>query len=133
MEERKNMNCIKTSLLVLVLTLTTVLAAQDLSGTYTGIMKAETPDGTRDAPGTIVLKQDGERLLVTGGPSTEEQYSATKVERDGDSLKFEIAPPGDSAKRLQFEVTVKDGKIAGKVKSTSGGETLIGKLEFTRQ
>ena len=49
----------KKVLLVLLPTLTTVLFAQDLTGTYTGIMKADTPDGPRDERGTIVLKQDG--------------------------------------------------------------------------
>lgn len=123
----------KKVLLVLLPTLTTVLFAQDLTGTYTGIMKADTPDGPRDERGTIVLKQDGEKLVVTGGPSTEQQFPAAKVERAGDLLKFEITPPGDSVKVLQFEVAVSDGKIAGKVKLTSGSETTVAKLEFTRQ
>jgi hypothetical protein len=132
MEEHKNMICAKKPLLMLLLTLTTALFAQDLSGTYTGVMKADTADGTQDERGTVVLKHDGEKLVVTGGPSMEQQFPATKVERDGDLLKFEITPPGDS-KVLQFDVTVKAGKMTGRVKSTSGSESSIATLEFTRQ
>jgi hypothetical protein len=44
-----------------------------------------------------------------------------------------VAPPGDSTKLLQFELTVKEGKITGKVKFTNGSESSIATLEFTRQ
>lgn len=127
------MGCVKKALAVLLLSLTTVLLAQGIAGTYSGIMEADTPGGTPDERGTIVLKQDGEKLVVTAGPSAEEQLPATKLERDGDSLKFEIAPGGDSGKRLQFEVTVREGKITGRVKVIDGDRTIIGKLEFSRQ
>jgi hypothetical protein len=127
------MRSIKTLSLTLLVGLATAVWAQDISGIYSGIMKAEMPDGLREEPGTIILKLDGGKLLITGGPSTEQQFPATKVMREGNLLLFEIEPPGDSVKILQFEVTVKDGKIAGKVKSTSGGTTVIAKLEFTRQ
>jgi hypothetical protein len=133
MEKRKNMNRMRKLLPALLLTLTATLFAQDLSGTYTGTMKAQTPDGTKEERGAIVLKQDGEKLVVTGGPSIGEQYAATKVARSGDSLKFEIAPRDDSGKVLQFEVTVHSGKLTGRVKSSNGSETSVAALEFTRQ
>jgi hypothetical protein len=118
---------------MLLLTLTATLFAQDLSGTYTGTMKAQTPDGTKEERGAIIIKQDSEKLVVTGGPSVDEQYTATKVERAGDSLKFEIAPRDNSGKVLQFELTVHSGKLTGRVKSSNGGETSVAALEFTRQ
>ena len=127
------MNCMRKLLPVLLLTLTATLFAQDLSGIYTGNMKAQTPDGTKEERGAIVLKQDGEKLVVTGGPSIGEQYVATKVARSGDSLKFEIAPRDDFGKVLQFEVTVHAGKLTGRVKSSNGSETSVAALEFTRQ
>jgi hypothetical protein len=117
----------------LLLILTAALFAQDISGIYTGTMKADRADGPQEERGTIILKQDGGKLVVTGGPSVDQQFPAVKVERDGDLLKFEIAPPGDSVTLLQFQVTVKGGKITGDVKSTRGSESFAAKLEFSRQ
>ncbi len=128
-----NLNRIKKALPVLLLALMVVLFAQDLSGTYTGIMKADTPDGPREERGTIVLKQSGEKLAVTAGPSAEEQYSAAKVERNGELLRFEVTPPGEPVKVLQFDVIVRAGKIAGKVRSNSGNQSTVAQLEFHKQ
>lgn len=52
--------------LVLLLSFTTALFAQDISGTYTGTLKPEGGEGNGGS-GTIVLKQDGQTLIVTGG------------------------------------------------------------------
>jgi hypothetical protein len=128
-----NLNRIEKALPVLLLALTAVLFAEDLSGTYSGIMKAGTPEGPREERGTIVIKQSGEKLAVTAGPTAEEQYPAAKVERNGELLGFEVTPPGEPVKTLRFEVTVRAGKIAGKVSSSSGGQSLDAQIEFTKQ
>ena len=128
------MGYMKALLLVLLVAVAPALYAQDLSGTYTGIIKADTPDDPQENNGTIVLKQDGEKLIVTVGPNSERQLPASKVERNGDSLKFELAPPGDSTMRWRFEVTVKGGKMTGKVITTRGDETLlVSTLDFTKR
>ena len=55
----------------LLLSLTTVVSftsaafAQDISGTYTGTLKAENGEG-QGGSGSIVLKQDGQTLTVDG-------------------------------------------------------------------
>lgn len=122
----------KKTLLLLLLALSS-LAAQDISGTYTGTLKAQTPDGPQEGPGTIVLKMDGEKLNVTAGPLPDQQLPGTKVERSGDSIKFEIAPPGDGPRVMRFAVTVKDGKLTGEVTMTRGDETRTGKLDLVKQ
>ncbi len=119
--------------ILVLLSLATVLFAQDISGTYTGTMKSEGADGPR-GDGTIIIKQDGPTLNITAGPQPDKQRPATKISRDGDSLKFEVVPPdSDAASLLKFEVTVKDGKLTGKLTMSRGEQTRVGYLDLVKQ
>ncbi len=120
----------------LLLSLTTVFSAafaQDISGTYTGTLKPERGEG-QEGSGSIVLKQEGQTLTVTAGPNLEKQSPATKVVRDGELLKFELVPPGAEGHGLMsLEVTVKDGKLTGKLTMTRDGESQVGRLDLVKQ
>ena len=117
----------------LLLLLAASMFGQDLSGTYTGTLKAETGQGTQDAPGTIVLKQSGEKLSITAGPQPDQQLPGTKIVRDGGNIKFEINPPGDTPRTMLFDINVKDGKLTGKVTLTREGEVRHGQLDLVKQ
>lgn len=117
----------------LLFSLATAVFAQDITGTYTGTLKAEGGEG-QGGSGSIVLKQEGQTLTVTAGPNLEKQTSAAKVVRDGEMLKFELVPPGAEGRAsMSFEVTVKDGKLTGKVTVTRDGESQIGRLDLVKQ
>ena len=123
----------KTLLLGLLFASTATLFGQDLSGAYTGTAKLEKPDGSVwESVFTIVLKQDGGKLLVSAAPADEEQKPADKVERDGNSISFDISPPGDSSEPVKFAVTVKEGKMTGKLTAKRGNTVLSGTLELAK-
>jgi hypothetical protein len=118
--------------LLVILALACSLQAQDLSGTYTGTLKIETPDGPRDGSAAIIIKQDGDALTVTAGPRPEGQRAASKIERKGEAVKFEVVPPqGDGL--MQFDVTIKDGKLTGKLTMTRGDQNCTGQLDLVKQ
>lgn len=119
--------------LTTVFSFTTGAFGQDISGTYTGTLKAEGGEGPGGS-GSIVLKQEGQTLTVTAGPNLDKQSPATKVVRDGELLKFELVPPGAEGHGLMsFEVTVKDGKLTGKVTMTRDGDSQIGRLDLVKR
>jgi hypothetical protein len=68
---------------LLILLFPFAVFAQDISGTYTGTLKAETAGGT-DGTGYILVKQTGETLTITAGPGPEEQHKTIHVERTGE-------------------------------------------------
>ncbi len=119
----------------LALLLTGVTAfAQEIAGTYAGTLRVETPDGVQNAPGTIVIKGEGAKLSITAGPQPDQQLPATKVEREGEKVTFEIRPPGGDVPRvMRFDVVVKDGKLTGEATMTRGEEVQRGKLELVKQ
>lgn len=112
----------------------TMAFAQDLAGTYTGTLRVQTPDGQQDAPGTIVIKQEKDNLTITAGPQPDQQLPATKVERDGTKVKFEIHPPGGDVPRvMRFDITVAEGKLTGEATMTRGDEVHRGQLNLVKQ
>ncbi len=122
-----------TTLLFMLMAGLTAAFAQDLTGTYSGTIRADTPGGPREQNGVVVIKEDGGKLAITAGPNMEEQYPATKIDRNGDALVFEVGSNGEPGKMFKFEVTVKEGKLSGQVTVSGGPERLIGKLEFLKQ
>ncbi len=127
------MRHLKTSLPVLVIALAAAALAQDLSGTWSGTIKADTPEGPQEQSGVIIIKQDGGKLAVTAGPAVEEQYPANKVERNGDSLTFEVGPVGEPPKVLKFDLIFKESRLSGQVTVTSDAQRVTGKLDFTKE
>ena len=80
-----------------------------------------------------MLKQDGDKLTVIAGYKGAERYPGEKVEWKGESLKFELNPPSDSANVLRFDLILKDGKLTGKFTQSREGQSFKGTLSFTRQ
>ena len=119
--------------LLLFFLATAALVAQSISGTYVGAAKTEMPDGVREASFTIVVKEDGEKLLVTGAPTGTSQLPAKKLGRSGNLLKFEITPPYRGEEPVKFDVSVKNGKLTGKMITTKGRLIIPGTLELYRK
>jgi len=118
--------------LSLLLALSTLLLAQDIAGTYTGTLTAETPEGGQGGPATVVIRQEGPTLSITAGPQPDQQRPASKVIRTGNQLKFEIHPPGDVPRTMSFVLILKDGRLTGDVTLTQEGETRRAKLDVTK-
>ncbi|MBS1831856.1 MAG: hypothetical protein JST65_04040 [Acidobacteria bacterium] len=108
-----------------------MLAAGDLTGTWTGTLTRNSDDGTRTSDAYVILKQDGAKLTGSGGPSAEEQIPMSKVVMDGDKITFEV-DGGNGA--LKFAVVAKGDTIEGDVvQERSDGTTRTGKIALKRK
>lgn len=117
--------------LLVLFALALSLHAQDVSGTYTGTVKMETPEGSRESPAAIIIKQHGDALTITAGPRTHEQRPASKVERKGEALTFEVIHDGDA--RIQFDLAFKGTALSGKFTMMRGDQSRAGQLELVKQ
>jgi hypothetical protein len=96
------------SIVLLILVATSVWAA-DLTGKWTGSMVLN--EGRTD-PANVHLKQNGQALTGTMGPSDEKQFPLTSARIDGDQVTIE-AKPGPSVLRLTMKL--EGTKLAGEV------------------
>ena len=104
----------------------------DVTGTYTGSITADTPGDMPDS-GTIIVRRDGENLVVTAGPDTGTQYAAEKVARTAAGLTFEITVVGDDATRvLQFDLKVDGREMTGTIVLLRDGTRSNGRLAFMK-
>jgi hypothetical protein len=108
-------------------------APADLSGTYVGTITPDVPGELPDS-GMIVIRREGETLVVTAGPGIEMQYPSQKVVRTPGGLTFEIAVEGqDTTRVLQFDLTVNGAQMSGSIAMLRDGTRAGGRLAFTRQ
>lgn len=113
--------------------LTSALYAQGLSNSYSGAIKVEAGAGSRTVKGVIVIKDSNGELTVSAGPNSGEQYPAQSVQRDGNTLKFEVIAGSERPRTLKFDLTVKDDTLSGKIILEREGQTQTGMLEFKKQ
>lgn len=95
-------------LATLLLAAGAALASGDVTGRWQGTLKVQ----GNDIPGYLVLKQDGQQLSGTAGPSAEKQIEISKATVDGDRITIE-AKQGDTV--LGFELRLEDGQLKGNV------------------
>jgi hypothetical protein len=108
-------------------------APADLSGTYVGTITPDVPGELPDS-GMIIIRREGETLVVTAGPGIEMQYPSQKVMRTPGGLTFEIAVEGEDATRvLQFDLKVEGAQMSGSIAMLRDGARAGGRLAFTRQ
>ncbi len=124
----------RMTLLVLLLALLAIplAAATDVSGKWSGSFKMATPDGeSHDDSATLVLKQEGDKITGTGGPSDDQQWTITKGKVDGDSVYLEVPSPDGPV----WIVTVKfvDGHLKGEAWAEMDGKKAGGALDLTKQ
>jgi hypothetical protein len=108
-------------------------APADLSGTYVGTITPDVPGELPDS-GMIIIRREGETLVVTAGPGIEMQYPSQKVMRTPGGLTFEIEVAGEDATRvLQFDLKVDGAQMSGSIAMLRDGTRASGRLAFTRQ
>ncbi|HVW83224.1 MAG TPA: hypothetical protein VHB50_01020 [Bryobacteraceae bacterium] len=115
------MKCI----LVLALAVTGLFGA-DATGTWTGTF---TPGGQEPGPAHLVLKQDGQKLSGTAGPSADKQHEIQNGKAEDGKITFEVA--GENA-TMKFELKQDGEEIKGDVTREHDGQVETARLEVTR-
>jgi len=122
------MKSLKLVLFSIVIAL--VASAADISGTWSGTLKIAGPDGqTQDDTIHMILKQDGNKLTGTAGPSASEQLPIEKGAVDGAKVTLEVPIPKGAFK---FAVALEGDHLKGDVTMDADGQTMKAKMDATR-
>ena len=122
------MKALKLVLLPIVMVL--MATAADISGTWSGTLKVTGPDGqSQDDTIHMILKQDGNKLTGTAGPSASEQLPIQKGAVDGTKVTMEVPVPKGAFK---FTVTLEGDHLRGDVTMEADGQTMKAKMDATR-
>jgi hypothetical protein len=113
-----------------VLLLLSVALASDLSGKWSGSFVISGPDGgTKDSQAFLELKQNGNELAGTVGPSLDKQWTIQKGKIEGDKLTFEVQSDGPL---IKFELTLSNDHLKGEAKAEQDGQTLKAAVDLQR-
>jgi len=93
------------------------LSAADVSGKWSGNVTAP---GGEITTGYFDLRQTGEELSGTAGPSAQTQWPIRKGSIRGTKLEFEVAMPDQGV--MRFDLTVEGERIQGEMSLVKGGE-----------
>lgn len=116
--------------LVLSLILCAGALLADVTGKWSGSFDVTGPDGeTKAAKAYLVLKQDGNTITGTAGPSEDEQFPIRTGVIDENRITMEAEAHGDI---LKFELTLDGDHIRGTVKGEHEGKSMMAKLDVTR-
>jgi hypothetical protein len=109
----------------------TALQAAEVSGKWAGTAEFVNRDArARSTPILIALKQSGDDITGTAGPTGEMQQEIRNGKVAGDKLKFEIADPGGTA---VVELTIGEGTLKGEAKGTREYGVVTMKLDLKRE
>jgi hypothetical protein len=107
-----------------------VASAADISGTWIGTLKITGPDGqSQDDTIHMILKQDGNKLTGTAGPSASEQLPIEKGAVEGTKVTLEVPVPKGAFK---FAVALEGDHLKGDVTMEADGQTMKAKMDATR-
>ena len=95
--------------IVLLMLVATSVWAADVTGKWTGSMVL---NAGRTDPANVHLKQNGNEVTGTMGPSDEKQFPLSSARIDGDMVTIE-AKPGPSVLRLTMKL--EGTKLSGEV------------------
>lgn len=102
------------------------LIAADATGTWTGTF---TPAGQEAGPAHLVLKQDGQKLTGTAGPTSDEQHEIQNGKAEDGKITFEVA--GENA-TMKFVLKQDGEEIKGDVSREREGQVQTARLAVMR-
>jgi len=117
--------------ILLLLPATLALAANDISGTWSGSMDLKTPDGqVNSTPVSAEFKQSGQTVTGTAGAIGHEALLIEKGAIDGDRLTFEV-----DGGRYAVKVTlISESQMKGEVTiADPSGNKVTAAITLTRK
>jgi len=113
--------------LLLLLALSTVCLAADVTGKWTGTL---TPTGENAESALVILKQDGEKVTGTAGGNAEDQREIQNGKAVNGTITFEIA----LGKGMLKASLKQDGDaLSGDVSAEMGDRKMTAKLDLKRE
>ncbi|HEV8130810.1 MAG TPA: hypothetical protein VGQ81_06135 [Acidobacteriota bacterium] len=110
---------------------TLTASAADVSGKWTGSFDVTAPNGeTKNDRAVMNLKQNGDEITGTAGPSDERQWAIGKGKIEGDKITFEVQT---NEPLIKFELRLIDGHLKGEASGEGGGGTMKAKVDLTRK
>jgi hypothetical protein len=113
--------------LVLLLLITTVAVATDLTGTWSGSFKPEA--GEHDIPQLLTLKQHGDVLTGSAGPNAGEQYPIENGKADGNTATFQVTT---GEWKFTYNLTSDQETLKGDLKLESPTDSRSAKVMLKR-
>jgi len=118
------------TLLCLLVAATLAVAADDVTGKWTGTLKVTDPNGeANDSTAVLMLKQSDTAITGTVGPNEEQQFAIAKGKIEGDKITLEADHDGHP---LTFTLVLAAGRITGDVQMSRDGQTMKGKIDVGR-
>ncbi len=108
----------------------TVLAADDLTGKWSGSFNITMEGQTQDEVIYLVLKQNGTELTGTAGPNVDKQWPILKGKVEGSKVMFDVQSDGPLVK---FDLTLADGHLKGQAKAEHEGMTMKAAVDAQRK
>ena len=119
-----------TGVLVSVLFSATALCAINVTGKWSGTMQME---GEADSkPAYLILKQDGNKLAGSAGPSESEQHAFEGGKLEGNRLTFDVPLGGQGEGAMHFDMQVQGDQMTGQVKRGGEGKNEAVKISLKR-
>jgi hypothetical protein len=122
--------------LALVLVAWPTVAAEDLSGSWSGSFKGVGPDGQERTEQLFMkLVHKGAELTGTAGPTADVQWKIENGKVDGNNVAFEVqagGSPQSGAPVLKFTLAFADGHLKGDVNAEQGSIKVSAKVDTTR-
>jgi hypothetical protein len=116
---------------IVLLLASVLLAADDLSGKWSGSFVITFPDGeTKDSMAFMDLKQKGAELTGTAGENSDKQWTIQKGKVEGNKITFEVQTDEPLVK---FELTLVDGHLKGEAKAEHEGKSIKAAVDLQRQ
>lgn len=103
--------------------------AADFSGQWAGKTKLSIDGQTQEDTMHFSLKQSGDRLTGTAGPTPQQQAAIRNGKIDGNRITFETPVPQGV---FQFDLTLDDGHLKGTLIASAQGQSFRATVDATR-
>jgi hypothetical protein len=122
-------------LFVFILCALPAVAAEDLSGKWSGSFVGLDPNGQQMTEQIVMnLVHKGAELTGTAGPNDQQQWKILNGKVDGNKISFDVPGGGDNqgGPLLKFAMNYADGHLKGDVNVDMGDKKLTAKIDTTR-
>lgn len=107
-----------------------LIAAEDLTGKWSGSFIISMDGQTKDDVAFMVLKQNGSELTGTAGPNPDQQWAIQKGKIEGNKITFEVQT---DEPLIKFNLTLADGHLKGEANAEHEGRSLKATVDVQRK